>query len=60
MSISRKQGDVHIECDSCTAEFTIHSDSFEDTYNAAKRDGWNAEKVGKDWLHGCPLCGTGK
>ena len=60
MTIKRVRGDVVLECDSCDKSFTIHSDNFEDTYNAAKREGWLAEKVGKDWLHGCPNCGVGK
>lgn len=57
MTIRRNRGDITFECDRCEREFTLDSDDFDLTWQAAKREGWKAEKVGKDWLHECTDCG---
>jgi hypothetical protein len=58
MSIHRQKGNVIIECDRCETQFTLDSPDYELTWAAAKRDGWEAKKIGKDWVNGCPNCGA--
>ena len=56
--IDRQHGKIVIECDSCDETFDAGSDDFNETWNAAKRDGWRTRKTADEWLHGCPKCGV--
>lgn len=59
MTTERRQGGaVVFICDTCEATLETHTDEFEDANNIRKREGWKAEKIGKDWVHGCQDCGT--
>ena len=58
MMIDRQFGHVIIECDSCNETFTIESDDFMETWNAAKREGWRSRKIGDEFVHGCKRCGV--
>jgi len=54
--IDRQSGTILIECDACPEVFDIDSDDFNETWSAAKRDGWRAKQVGNDWVHLCDGC----
>ena len=56
--IDRQHGKIVIECDSCDETFEIGSDDFNETWGAAKREGWRSRKIGSEWVHGCPKCGV--
>ena len=56
--IDRQHGNVIIECDSCEATFTLDDDDFNETWAAAKLNGWRVRKIGEEWVHGCPKCGV--
>lgn len=56
MTIRRDYGKVVFECDKCDEEYTLDDGDFDLTYQAAKRDGWETKKFGRDWLHACPRC----
>ena len=56
MTISRSGGKIEISCDVCGVVRETGSDDWSDAWPMAKRDGWRAEKVCKDWLHSCPDC----
>ena len=56
--IDRQHGVIVFECDSCDETFEIGSDDFNDTWSAAKREGWRSKKIGEEWVHGCPRCGV--
>lgn len=56
--ITRDHNNIVIECDSCEETFTLDTDNFTDTWNAAKRDGWRTRKIKEEWVHGCPKCGV--
>lgn len=50
---------ILIECDSCAEVFEgDDGDEFNETWGAAKRDGWRTRKIADEWLHGCPKCGV--
>lgn len=49
---------VRIQCDTCEKEFPDEPMPFDYAWAQAKNEGWKAEKVGKDWVHGCPDCGV--
>ena len=51
-----------IECDVCGKTMETEQADFNVAINIMRRNGWNARKIGKDWLHGCDRCGspTGK
>lgn len=56
MSMQRIHGEVSFECNSCGETFEMGSENFDITWNAAKRDGWTAKKIGNDWIHTCNEC----
>lgn len=56
MSLDRQHGNIIFSCDSCGETREAGSDDFTDAWNAAKGDGWKAQKIGKDWVHACPAC----
>lgn len=53
--IHRNGKQVSIECDGCD-EIAEDGASFNEVWAAAKRDGWNAEQVGSEWVHLCAAC----
>lgn len=61
MSIERDDGTVVISCDHprCRAEERGEpGDRFEDVWRRAKRKGWSARPIGRDWVHGCAIHGA--
>jgi hypothetical protein len=56
--IERDRGDIKIICDVCGLVRETGTDEWDVAWQTAKRDGWKAEKVGKDWLHACEDCDT--
>lgn len=57
--IDRQGNRILIECDSCPEVFEgEEGDTFTETWNAAKRDGWRTRQISGEWLHGCPECGA--
>jgi hypothetical protein len=57
--IDRQFGKTIIGCDSCDETFIGESgEDFDTVWAAAKREGWSARKIAKEWLHGCPDCGV--
>lgn len=56
MSLQRIHNEVVFECDACGETFEIGDEDFNTTWNAAKREGWSARKVGQDWVHKCNEC----
>jgi hypothetical protein len=54
-----QHGQHVFECDCCDATFTANAEAFIDAWTEAKRDGWKNQKIGNDWIHGCPNCGVG-
>lgn len=56
MSTTKIHGKIVFECDSCGETFEDDDDNFNDTWNAAKHEGWTAQKIGTDWIHTCPEC----
>ncbi len=59
MGIDRQGGKIIWECDSCDETFEWEDrDSFSEGWAAAKRDGWKTQKIGNEWVHGCPQCGV--
>lgn len=56
MTIQRQGGKIEISCDVCGQVRETGTDEWDVAWGAAKRDGWKAEKVGKDWLHSCEDC----
>ena len=56
--IDRQHGVIVFECDSCDETFEIGSDDFNETWSAAKREGWRSKKIGEEWVHGCARCGV--
>lgn len=57
MSIDKQHGRIMIECDSCNEVFTGGADvEWEETWAAAKHDGWKARKIAGEWLRSCPAC----
>lgn len=59
MSTDRQHGKLIFACDSCeiTEEFDRDME-FAAAWSQLKRDGWEAKKIGADWVHGCPTCGV--
>lgn len=58
MTIERRSGNVVFVCDTCEDELETNTDDWSDALAIAKREDWKFEKVGRDWIHGCPRCGT--
>ena len=56
MSIDRQHGNISFSCDSCNDSIGTELSDFVDAWNFAKREGWKAQKIGKDWVHACPHC----
>jgi hypothetical protein len=64
MTIRRdgKDREIVFVCDvgTCPTEFTLNDSSFNLTWAAAKREGWETKKMGSGqnaaWLHACPGC----
>lgn len=55
--IDHQHGRILIECDSCDEVFTGGQGvEWEETWPAAKRDGWRTRKIAEEWLHSCPNC----
>lgn len=55
---SARGGLIIFVCDTCERELETDTDEWPDANAIRKREGWAAEKVGKDWVHGCDRCGT--
>lgn len=57
MSVENQNRTVAFSCDSCS---DYHEgdpgDSFNETWEVAKRAGFVAFKVGSEWCHSCPTC----
>lgn len=53
-------GKISIECDvgdpNCDGSFTLNNRDFNDTWNSAKAEGWQARQVAGEWMHSCPNC----
>jgi hypothetical protein len=48
-----------IECDSCNEVYEGEpGEAWEDVWPRAKREGWKAKQIGKDWVHACPKHGV--
>ena len=58
MSIEHDGADIVFVCDTCETRLETDTDVWADALAISKREGWKAEKVGKDWVHGCSRCGT--
>lgn len=56
--IERHGGKIIIECDSCPETFDSEETEFAVAWSEAKSKGWRTKRIGKDWVHGCPRCGT--
>jgi Fe2+ or Zn2+ uptake regulation protein len=56
MSTTRIHNELHFECDTCGETFEIGDSDFNTTWNAAKREGWTARKIGNIWNHACNEC----
>jgi Fe2+ or Zn2+ uptake regulation protein len=55
--IERDSGKMLFVCDECNEAFESEDgETFQDTWAAAKDDGWRARKLGNDWVHACPDC----
>ena len=53
--IDRQYRKFVLQCDTCGAsEESDKGEEFTPFWNAKKRDGWRATKVGEDWQHECP------
>lgn len=56
MTIERRGGQIELSCDVCGTVRETGTDDWETAWPTAKRDGWKAQKIGKDWLHSCEDC----
>lgn len=54
--LDRQHGKINFECDSCAHIYTSEVSDFDEAWAVAKRDGWKAQKIGKEWVHACPDC----
>jgi hypothetical protein len=56
MTIEKDGRRQYFSCDivNCDAEFDFERDDFPTAWAAAKREGWETKKIGRDWLHACP------
>lgn len=55
--IDKQKGDFVFNCDVCGKTLETDQADFSVAINIMKRAGWNARKIGKDWVHGCDGCG---
>jgi hypothetical protein len=55
--MDKQHGDYIFECNICGSTLTTDQADFNVAITIMKRNGWNARKIGKDWVHGCDRCG---
>lgn len=61
MTISRHNGELQCECDSCgssltAAEIDLEEADFDEFWKKLREDGWQNSKTGGGWVHRCPDC----
>lgn len=55
--IDREGGKLKFVCDECDDDFeSEEGETFYEAWNAAKDAGWQARKIGDDWVHICCVC----
>ncbi len=56
--MDKQKGDWIFACDICGKTLETDQADFNTAINMMKREGWQARKIGKDWVHGCNGCGN--
>ena len=56
--MDKQKGDFVFECDVCGKVLETDQADFGVAQTMMKRKGWQARKIGSDWVHGCDTCGN--
>lgn len=51
----RERDEIVFECEVCEITETFEDVEFETAWFQLRRKGWRCQKVGTEWIHGCPL-----
>lgn len=59
MAVDRQHGRLVFACDTCEEQREFAPGvEFADAWHQLMADGWKADKVGSEWVHGCRTCGV--
>jgi len=51
--ISRDQGKINFECDSCDETLETETEDFREAMAEFRAQRWQAQRIGNEWVHSC-------